>query len=1062
MPRWIADGLHRGVKPLLPLHFSSGVGPHRQVKLVRFAGLRVHSCLFAVLGLLLGAWARASELDEAWQSPPAEARPWVMWYWMKGAVSAEGVTADLEAMKEAGLAGAYLASINAPDDPPHFSPALRTLTPAWWDMLRHTFREADRLGLKIVLHHCDGFATAAGPWITPELSMQKLVWSEQRVSGGAPVSTILERPETREDYYRDLAVLAVPLAAGHEVTTATQVPVVTTSWPGVDAQFLVEPLTEKQVRTTEAGWIQYAFGEPFTARSLVIKNWSHNYGGLYHATRLAVEVSDDSVRFRPHFQLQPPRHGWQDWGGDYTFALPPVTARYFRFVFDPAGSEPGSEDLNGAKWRARLIVRGLELSSAPRLDNYEGKSAMAWRLAAPTTEAQIPPELAVPRSAVIDLTSRMGPSGTLRWTPPPGRWAILRFGYTSTGQRNETAGAGKGLEADKFNPEAARVQFDGWLGETLRQVGPELAKRVMPAFYIDSWEAGSQNWSPVFRDEFTRRRGYDPVPWLPTMAGVPLESAAASERFLHDVRATIAELVNDNFFGTYRQLADAHGLRFAAEATAPTMPADGMRHFTHVDYPMGEFWLRSETHDKPNDIHDAIAGARVYGRRIVQAEAFTQLRVRWDEHPGLLKPLADEHFARGVNRLVHHVFTQNPWLDRRPGMTLNGVGLVFQRGQTWWPEVGAWNDYVARVSALLQLGRPVEDVAYFTGEELPSRALLPERFRPSLPDGYAGGSVNRDALLRLARVESGRLVFPGGASYAVLVVPGRAAGSPELAVRLDRFEREGLAIVGTEADLAATLAGRGLRPALLGSEHGRALRWIQRRAGEAMLTFVANPAAETRTFALTLRDAPGPVSFWEPVSGRRERLDAARTGAGLHVAVTLPPHGSGFVVIGAGEGEAPFAATATQPIAGPWDVTWTDPFEGSEVRRTLTTLRDWRELDDLAGFSGTATYRTTFTVHERPAQGFLSLGEVHHVARVVVNGVDCGVAWTPPYRVDISSALRPGENTLDVRITNTWANRLRAEQVKPEAERRGWTLVPAGQILPEPIASGLLGPVKLK
>jgi hypothetical protein len=492
------------------------------------------------------------------------------------------------------------------------------------------------------------------------------------------------------------------------------------------------------------------------------------------------------------------------------------------------------------------------------------------------------------------------------------------------------------------------------------------------------------------------------------------------------------------------------------------MPADGMRHFAHVDYPMGEFWLRSETHDKPNDLHDAIAGARVYGRRIVQTEAFTELRVRWDEHPGLLKPLADRNFALGINRFVHHVFTQSPWRDRRPGMTLNGVGLVFQRGQTWWPDVRAWNDYVARVSALLQLGRPVEDVAYFTGEELPSRALLTERFRPSLPDGYAGGSVNRDALLRLARIESGRLVFPGGASYAVLVVPDRARVSPELAARLEGFARDGLSVVDLDADLAAVLAGRGLRPALVGSDHGRALQWIQRKTDDATLTFVANPAAETRTFALTLRDAPGTVSFWEPVSGRRERLDAQRTQAGRHVTVTLPPHGSGFVVIGAGEGEAPFAATAIQPVDGPWDVTWTDPFDGSEVRRTLTTLRDWRELDDLAGFSGTATYRTTLTVNERPAQAFLALGEVHHVARVVVNGVDCGVTWTPPYRVDLTSALRPGENTLEVHISNTWANRLRAEQTKPEAERQGWTLVPAGQILPEPLSSGLLGPVRLE
>lgn len=163
---------------------------------------------------------------------------------------------------------------------------------------------------------------------------------------------------------------------------------------------------------------------------------------------------------------------------------------------------------------------------------------------------------------------------------------------------------------------------------------------------------------------------------------------------------------------------------------------------------------------------------------------------------------------------------------------------------------------------------------------------------------------------------------------------------------------------------------------------------------------------------------------------------------------------AGFVVIGGEEGVEPFVAAAARAMTGPWDVIWTDPIDGGETHRRLVTLRDWRELEEVAGLSGTASYQTTFEVSEQPAHAFLSLGEVHNLARVFVNGVDCGVAWTRPYRVDISSALRVGENSLNVRITNNRANRLRAEQTKPEGDRKAWSLVPAPQIIADPQPAG--------
>jgi hypothetical protein len=171
---------------------------------------------------------------------------------------------------------------------------------------------------------------------------------------------------------------------------------------------------------------------------------------------------------------------------------------------------------------------------------------------------------------------------------------------------------------------------------------------VLKVFHVDSWECGSQNWSTTFSNEFQKRRGYDLMPYLLAMTGVPIEDATTSEKFLHDIRQTIAELVNDVFYKTLNKLAHEKGCQFSAESVAPTMVSDGLLHYKNVDIPMGEFWLNSPTHDKPNDMLDAISGAHIYGKNIIQAEAFTSLRMNWDEHPGNLKILGDRNFALGI------------------------------------------------------------------------------------------------------------------------------------------------------------------------------------------------------------------------------------------------------------------------------------------------------------------------------------------------------------------------------------------------------------------------------
>ncbi len=716
--------------------------------------------------------------------------------------------------------GVHSMTIKGPLDPPSYWPPAVQLTPPWWKLVRHAAAEADRAGLELATHVGDGFAVAGGPWITPELSMQEIVWSHLLVDGGQRGEHVLRQPRTVEGFYRDIAVLAFPAVVGSGVSSSS-VPVQVRCSTGESVQQLAIPGNETRFRSAEPCTITYRFEEPFCFRSAFVRPDGNNM----QCHRLRIEASDDGQAFRPVVQLHPPRHGWQDGDRAVTHSIPQTTARVFRFTFDPEGTEPGSEDLDNGKWSPVLKVKEIRLSSEPRIHQFRGKSGSAWRVSPRTTESLVPTSACIALDTIRDVTEHLGPNGVLQWSPPAGTWTILRIGHTSTGKTNTTGGGGKGLECDKLNAEAIRLQFDRWFAEIRRRVGVELASRVLRRVFIDSWECGSQNWTPAFGEEFRVRRGYDVTPYLPAVAGYPVESAEVSERFLYDMRRTIAELLDERFFATMSQLAKEVDCTIAAECVAPTMLSDGMQHFRHVDVPMGEFWLQSPTHDKPNDIRDAVSAGHVYGKQVIAAEAFTELRTTWSEHPAILKPLADRHFALGMNHCVYHVFVQNPWLDRAPGATLGDIGLYFQRDQIWWPACRAWVEYCHRVQSLLQQGTPVVDIAVFTGEELPRRSVLPERLVDCLPglvgeaarvresgrlanrglplrelprgvkhaahitqprdwdngfNGYKYDSINRDALITLATVRDGKIVLPGGASYALLVVPGSRPMNPNV------------------------------------------------------------------------------------------------------------------------------------------------------------------------------------------------------------------------------------------------------------------------------------------
>ena len=1024
-------------------------------------------------------------LRDQFQNPSDEAKPWTFWYWMYGAVSKEGITADLEAMKHAGLGGTYLMPIKGVSEGAQYNGKAQQLTPEWWEMVRFSMEEADRLGLKLGMHICDGFALAGGPWITPKESMQKVVWSDTIVDGGKLNALRLPQPEAYENYYEDIALFALPVedAADEMPAKITCVNLATAN--NVKSAQTVNMDAAGVIRSSYPCYIQYEYKQPFTCRNIeIVLN-----GNNYQAHRLKVMASDDSVNYRFVKQLVPARQGWQNTDENSTHSIPATTARYFRFYWTPEGSEPGSEDMDAAKWRPNLKIKQLRLHQEARLNQWEGKAGLVWRVAESTSEEEIGKEDCYSLSQVINLTEQYknAPAShskekIITAVLPKGKWKLLRMGHTATGHTNATGGGGKGLECDKFNPRTVRKQFDNWFAQAFVKTHPEVARRVLKYMHVDSWECGSQNWSDSFAKEFRTRRGYDLLPYLPLLAGIPMESAGRSEEILRDVRTTIAELVVDVFYQVLSDCAKEYDCQFSAECVAPTMVSDGLLHYQKVDLPMGEFWLNSPTHDKPNDMLDAISGAHIYGKNIIQAEGFTEVRGTWDEYPAMLKALLDRNYALGINRLFYHVYVHNPWLDRQPGMTLDGIGLFFQRNQTWWDKgAKAFSEYATRCQSLLQYGHPVTDIAVFTGEEVPRRSVLPERLVPSLPGlfgterveserirlanegqplrvrpvgvthsanmadpekwvnplrGYAYDSFNKDALLRLAKAKNGRMKLAEGMGYKVVVLPlsrpmnPKPVLSPEVRKKMDELKAAGVivpALPYTEEDFSAY----GLERDMIVPED---ISWTHRSGELGDIYFVANQREETRTFTASMRINGRKPECWNPVTGEMNTHPSYHIhGKRTEVTLTLAPNESVFIVFPTEEA-ADKKRTSTdkrEPLNRTLETEeYTVTFLATGKTVVRKDLFDWSKEEDeqIRYYSGTAVYKATFRWKDKLKKGqpvYLNLGKVCNLATVRVNGIDCGTVWTAPYRADIMSALKKGTNELEIEVTNTWANALK-------------------------------------
>ena len=877
---------------------------------------------------------------------PMSARPHVWWHWMNGNVSKEGITADLEAMKEMGIGGASVfdAGCGVPRGPVRFR------TQEWFGLLDHAAKEAKRLGIELATTTCSGWSCAGGPWITPAMGMKRLAHTSLLVSGGKKVRAKLEAIPDPHGFSEDIAIVAVPEIKEKE------------NAPFVGCRFQLD----------------------------YPRQWQCEGEGI-------VEISEDGAKWSEfcRFDANVARRGDADRTLRYAAFPKPLAARHkrIRFRFWDWASK---KDFTG-----RIKVVRSEFTTCAGIPRLQEK-ILDRRGEFDAETAEFDSGLVVKKNQVIDV-ARFVRNGVLEWDAPAGEWRIVRIGYYADGRKNHPASdGGEGFEVDKLSAEALDFHFDNYAGKI----------KGFDAVLVDSYEAGTQNWTQGLEREFEKRRGYAMDPFYPVFAGIVVGSLKESESFLYDFRKTVSELFCENFAGRLAARCREKGMKLILEPYG-NCPCDDLDFGRHADIPQCEFWSWFEERgDYCTDVGNARVPAYLahfWGRRYVGAEAFTSYHGaggRWLTTPFRIKAQADRAFAEGVNRLTFHRFAHQPWVGKsapKPGMTMGCWGMHLDRTQTWWKQGRDWMKYLGRCQWMLQEGRFAADFLFVAGDDVPNRGGhlvgFPKDFDwYSPPLGYSWDVCSREAFKSVVK-KGDKFVSPGGVEYAMVVTQCTEN-----------------ATLPCGPDFICLKAPGGVE---------KEARFIHRIYDDGIEAyFVAQPNRQEGIVTASFRIVERIPELWDAETGKigMEPLEWSQKDGRTEVSWKARPSGSVFVVF-----RKPVKPEGTWKLSFPVD--W---YSGGSATKSivLADMVDWSTLEDedMRYFSGTAEYE-----YQGDLAGVRSvdLGKVHEFAEVFVNGRQLVALWRPPYRFDLPDC--PITN-LRIKVTNLWPNRIIGDERTKKAD----------------------------
>lgn len=1014
--------------------------------------MTIQKMLTILVGLTMavGTTVAANHLKPTAQAVDS-ARTRVWWFFGNTETSRQGMTADLTAFKEQSIGGVVYY------DQVHGEPqnADTLFSQAWWQNLIFAAKETQRLGLQFDAHITNGYA-AGGRWITPDKAMQRLVSTEQVVMGGRTVKFKMPLHQRGRDYHHDVALLALPYTK--ELMGDT----------------LVVADMKEFADDSQEQLINIDLGQPTTVRSITYEVNSRGksatsamqmpgppadtfYGFGYRPLPDLgqLEASDNGVTYRPVANLKPIYTALGTWRSK-TIALPTTRCRYFRIRLHDWHSTDSRDN--------RLRFGHVSLSARALVDQWEEKAGLQSEFIYDDHTPSYQADEILQADRIIDLTQMMDADGTVTWKDAPrGEWLVVRFTSVPTGGHTKHGRPeGLGLEPDKLSAEGAIQHWQTYvqpLIDTLRHHNAPLS-----GLLIDSHEAGSQNWTQRFPEEFQRLRGYDLRRLLPVMAGFVVGSPQQSHETLRDVRLTIADLVGQRYFATFHRLCRENGLTFTAQAIggAVCMPADLIAAKQYCDRPQSEYWNHHP--ESTLDLKESSSAAHIYGKPIASAEAFTD--TKFNQTPAYIKQLADRAYTLGINEHVACASGHQPWEDRFPGNTYFGRQYAFTRTNSFWPYTrGLW-DYMARTSYLMRQGKPVSDLCVYLGDDAPIRILSHEL--PDIPLGFDYDAFTTDALLHRMSVKEGRITLPDGVSYGMMILPTNRQLTERAKQKISELRSQGACIFDPQGGqpLATALQKAGICPDLTVPQN---VYFAHRRTATEDIYFIENHQDAGLEQTFTFNTTAPYAELLNPVNDEKFALQTTATGDGrTAINLTLAPRESFFVVFSHEPSTLPVLPTQTvsEPLTfkTPWTVGF-DPKLGGAGEVKFERLADWTQQDDLRirYYSGTAVYRNTFKVKniDKAATYRLQLTLLNSAAEIYVNGQRAGLVWCSPWDIDVTRLLKKGNNKIEVRVANSWANRMILDASLPEQERVTWASFPIVKATDPLIPAGLLD-VELK
>ncbi|SDD19905.1 alpha-L-rhamnosidase [Mucilaginibacter pineti] len=1051
----------------------------------------------------------SNSLYSGFKTTPDSVQTSVYWYWLSGNVSKEGVIKDLESMKKVGINRAFIGNIGL-DDVPYGK--VKLFSDEWWDIMHTALKTATRLGIDIGIFNSPGWSQSGGPWVKPEQAMRYLTSSTQTVKGPIVFNQKLTSPVKQ---FQDVKVIAYPaptgfgtdISSGNKVTINSE-PSLTNVNNLIDGNESTTASLPSDKKTTVT---ITADGAKYTARSVMfylghralrfegdiqaLDNDGHTYKTIKH---FIVDRSNSAlnVGFSPY--------------APGAVSIPATTSSSFRIVFDERSYD--------------AEIAEIKISAQPLVENYAEKTlAKMFQTPLPYwKEYQWVPQppvddknYVIDPAKVIDISKYLAADGTLKWNVPAGNWVIERTGMTPTQVTNSPAPPeGTGLEVDKMSKQHIAEHFDAFLGQILKRI-PAADRKSFKVAVQDSYETGGQNWTDALATKFQSLYGYDPTPYMPVVNGRVAGSQDQSDRFLWDLRRFVADEVAYQYVGGLRDVSHKNGLTTWLENYGHWgFPGEFLQYGGQSDEIGGEFWSEGELGNIEN--RAASSCAHIYGKNKVSAESFTCGGGAFSRYPAMMKQRGDRFFTEGINNTLLHVYIEQPYEDKVPGVN-TGFSNEFNRLNTWFYDMDLFTAYIKRCNFMLRQGSYVADVAYFIGEDAPKMTGVRD---PELPQGYSFDYINAEILNSRAKVVNGKLVLASGMSYKILVLPKLETMRPLLLRNIKKLVSEGLTILGPAPSRSPSLQNYGsadaeiksLASELWGDIDGSAVKthkygqglvingmdmeqalklvnvppdcrfdkdkqalFIHRRLADGDVYFVSNQTDKDLDLDAAFRVSGKAPELWDPVTGSSRNLPSYKQeGAITTVPLKLAPNQSSFVVFRknsvAGKAKDEALNYPKQQVVNkintPWKVTFDTKRWGPTKPVFFDKLDDWtkRAEDSIKYYSGSAVYHNTFNIAkiEKGKHLILDLGQVKAMAKVKINGVEVGGVWTAPYVLDITGKLKPGNNTIDVTVVNTWVNRLIGDSKLPADKRNTWTINNPYNEHSNLEASGLTGPVSIK